>query len=226
MLHGAQKGSAVPLILPPHFMAIRHCADTCAMPAVFPGGIPALVSFGGQAFALRSSVLSMVLFSPVLCFLRFELCLQEHIPSPTGLFLLQMRLLRKSPGRAGQKNCTERPLHFSLASTTINKQRVAFLRKSGCRNAARFFCECAKASSANRAAEMRKSGFCGSAHFLCFEGEENGMNTGNRFLGTERIGRLMRQLPILAGRFSPAYTRRYAGMGITICCVKGKTVLK
>ena len=77
-------------------------------------------------------------------FLRFELCLQEHIPSPTGLFLLQMRLLRKSPGRAGQKNCTERPLHFSLASTTINRQRVAFLRKSGCRNAARYFCECVK----------------------------------------------------------------------------------
>ena len=64
--------------------------------------------------------------------------------SPTGLFLLQMRLLRKSPGRAGQKNCTERPLHFSLTSNTINKQRVAFLRKSGCRNAARFFCECVK----------------------------------------------------------------------------------
>lgn len=60
-------------------------------------------------------------------------------PSPTGLFLLQMRLLRKSPGRAGQKNCTERPLPFSLASTTIKKQRVAFLRKSGCRKAVRLF---------------------------------------------------------------------------------------
>ena len=145
MLHGAQKGSAVPLILPPHFMAIRHCAVTCAAPAVFPGGIPAPVSFGRHAFALRSSVLSMVLFSPVLCFFyALSFAFRSISPSPTGLFLLQMRLLRKSPGRAGQKNCTERPLHFSLASTTINKQRVAFLRKSGCRNAARYFCECVK----------------------------------------------------------------------------------
>ena len=99
----------------------------------------------GQAFALRSSVLSMVLFSPVLCFFyALSFAFRSISPSPTGLFLLQMRLLRKSPGRAGQKNCTERPLHFSLTSNTINKQRVAFLRKSGCRNAARFFCECVK----------------------------------------------------------------------------------
>ena len=170
MLHGAQKGSAVPLILPRHFMAIRHCADTCAAPAVFPGGIPAPVSFGGAGLCFTEQrFINGSFLSGFMLFYALSFAFRTISPSPTGLFLLQMRLLRKSPGRAGQKNCTERPLHFSLASTTINRQRVAFLRKSGCRNAARFFCECAKASSANRAAEMRKSGFCGSAHFLCLK---------------------------------------------------------
>ena len=170
MLHGAQKGSAVPLILPPHFMAIRHCAVTCATPAVFPGGIPAPASFGGAGLCFTEQrFINGSFLSGFMLFYALSFAFRTISPSPTGLFLLQMRLLRKSPGRAGQKNCTERPLHFSLASTTINRQRVAFLRKSGCRNAARFFCECAKASSANRAAEMRKSGFCGSAHFLCLK---------------------------------------------------------
>ena len=143
MLHGAQKGSAVPLILPPHFMAIRHCADTCAAPAVFPGGIPAPVSFGGAGLCFTEQrFINGSFLSGFMLFYALSFAFRSISPSPTGLFLLQMRLLRKSPGRAGQKNCTERPLHFSLASTTINRQRVAFLRKSGCRNAARYFCEC------------------------------------------------------------------------------------
>ena len=64
MLHGAQKGSAVPLILPPHFMAIRHCADTCATPAVFPDGMAASVFFGldGVLYSMPvSDILTFVL---------------------------------------------------------------------------------------------------------------------------------------------------------------------
>ena len=57
--------------------------------------------------------------SAFMLFYALSFAFRSISPSPTGLFLLQMRLLRKSPGRAGQKNCTERPLPFSLASTTI-----------------------------------------------------------------------------------------------------------
>ena len=57
-------------------------------------------------------------------------------------------------------------LKFLLESAIINLQRAAFLRKSGCRNAARLFAEMGKSSSANRVAEMRKSGFGGLTHFL------------------------------------------------------------
>jgi len=44
---------------------------------------------------------------------------------------------------------------------------------------------------------MRKSGFDGLTHFL-FGGRKKGimMNSGNQFLGTERIGKLMRQYAI------------------------------
>ena len=120
MLHGAQKGSAVPLILPPHFMAIRHCAVTCATPAVFPGGIPAPVSFGGAGLCFTEQrFINGSFLSAFMLFYALSFAFRSISPSPTGLFLLQMRLLRKSPGRAGQKNCTERPLPFSLASTTI-----------------------------------------------------------------------------------------------------------
>ena len=43
---------------------------------------------------------------------------------------------------------------------------------------------------------MRKSRFYGFTHFLFFEREVNFMDTGNQFLGTERIGKLMRQYAI------------------------------
>ena len=43
---------------------------------------------------------------------------------------------------------------------------------------------------------MRKSGFGGLAHFLFFERKVNFMDTGNQFLGTERIGKLMRQYAV------------------------------
>ena len=42
---------------------------------------------------------------------------------------------------------------------------------------------------------MRKSGFGGLTH-LFFEKKEVFMDTGNQFLGTERIGRLMRQYAV------------------------------
>ena len=59
------------------------------------------------------------------------------------------------------KICGDRPLNFFARPAIMSVQRVAFLRKSGCRSAARLF-----HSSANRVAEMRKSGFEGLAHFL------------------------------------------------------------
>ena len=43
---------------------------------------------------------------------------------------------------------------------------------------------------------MRKSGFGGLTHFLFFERKVNGMDTGNQFLGTERIGKLMGQYAV------------------------------
>ena len=43
---------------------------------------------------------------------------------------------------------------------------------------------------------MRKSGFGGLAHFLFLERKVNGMDTGNQFLGTERIGKLMGQYAV------------------------------
>ena len=43
---------------------------------------------------------------------------------------------------------------------------------------------------------MRKSGFGGLTHFLFFERKVIFMDTGNQFLGTERIGKLMRQYAI------------------------------
>ena len=36
----------------------------------------------------------------------------------------------------------------------------------------------------------------GLAHFLFFQRKVNDMETGNQFLGTERIGKLMRQYAI------------------------------
>ena len=42
---------------------------------------------------------------------------------------------------------------------------------------------------------MRKSGFCGLTHFF-FERKGEFMDTGNQFLGTERIEKLMRQYAI------------------------------
>jgi len=73
---------------------------------------------------------------------------------------------------------------------------VAFLRKSGCRNAARLFAEMGKSSSANRVAEMRKSGFSWACAFLFLKRKVNGMDTGNQFLGTEHIGKLMGQYAV------------------------------
>ena len=59
-------------------------------------------------------------------------------------------------------------------SVTINIS-VAFLRKSGCRNAARFFVKVGVRERtmsenfiSNRVAEMRKSGLAGLTHFLFF----------------------------------------------------------
>ena len=43
---------------------------------------------------------------------------------------------------------------------------------------------------------MRKSGFGGLTHFLFFERKVIFMDTGNQFLGTERIGKLMGQYAI------------------------------
>ena len=43
---------------------------------------------------------------------------------------------------------------------------------------------------------MRKSGFDGLAHFCFFKRKVNGMDTGNQFLGTERIGTLMRKYAV------------------------------
>jgi len=43
---------------------------------------------------------------------------------------------------------------------------------------------------------MRKSGFGGLPHFLFLERKVNGMDTGNQFLGTERIGKLMGQYAV------------------------------
>ena len=43
---------------------------------------------------------------------------------------------------------------------------------------------------------MRKSGFGGLSHFLFLERKVNGMDTGNQFLGTERIGKLMGQYAV------------------------------
>ena len=70
----------------------------------------------------------------------------------------------KAFGRIGMKICGDRPLRFFAQPAIMSVQRVAFLRKSGCRSAARLF-----HSSANRVAEMRKSGFEGLAHFLFLE---------------------------------------------------------
>ena len=68
MLHSAQKGSAVPLILPPYFMAIRHCADTCATPAVFPDGMAASVFFGldGVLYSMPVSDILTFMISAVI----------------------------------------------------------------------------------------------------------------------------------------------------------------
>ena len=43
---------------------------------------------------------------------------------------------------------------------------------------------------------MRKSGFAGLTHLYFSEGKVNFMDTGNQFLGTERIERLMRQYAV------------------------------
>ena len=43
---------------------------------------------------------------------------------------------------------------------------------------------------------MRKSGFEGLAHFLFLGKKGIVMDSGNQFLGTERMGRLMRQYAI------------------------------
>ena len=43
---------------------------------------------------------------------------------------------------------------------------------------------------------MRKSRFGGLAHFLFFQRKVNEMDTGNQFLGTERVSKLMRQYAI------------------------------
>ena len=82
-------------------------------------------------------------------------------------------------------------MRFFAQPAIMSVQRVAFLRKSGCRSAARLF-----HSSANRVAEMRKSRFEGLAHFLFFGKKGIVMDSGNQFLGTERMGRLMRQYAI------------------------------
>ena len=68
MLHGAQKGSAVPLILPLLFMAIRHCADTSATPAVFPDGMAASVFFGldGVLYSMPVSDILTFMISAVI----------------------------------------------------------------------------------------------------------------------------------------------------------------
>ena len=42
---------------------------------------------------------------------------------------------------------------------------------------------------------MRKSGLCGLTHYF-FERKVNSMTTGNQFLGTERIGKLMRRYAV------------------------------
>ena len=64
-------------------------------------------------------------------------------------------------------------LQFPAQSAIIYIQRVAFLRKSSCRGATRFFCEIvgemaewAKIAQANRVAEMRKSGCVRTYAFL------------------------------------------------------------
>ena len=43
---------------------------------------------------------------------------------------------------------------------------------------------------------MRKSGYVGTYAFFIFERKVNYVETGNQFLGTERIGKLMRQYAI------------------------------
>ena len=43
---------------------------------------------------------------------------------------------------------------------------------------------------------MRKSGFCGLAHFLFIERKVKKMDTGHQSLGTERVGKLMRQYAV------------------------------
>ena len=90
------------------------------------GGLPgrhtgAGVLRGGQAFALRSSVLSMVLFSPVLCFLRFELCLQEHIPLPDGAFPAANAPFAKESRSGRSKKLYRTPFAF-FSRIDYNKQ--------------------------------------------------------------------------------------------------------
>ena len=43
---------------------------------------------------------------------------------------------------------------------------------------------------------MRKSGFDGLTHFLFFGKKGIVMDSGNQFLGTERMGKLMRQYAV------------------------------
>ncbi|MFR2020581.1 MAG: hypothetical protein ACLS6G_08810 [Christensenellales bacterium] len=92
----------------------------------------------------------------------------------------------KAFGRIGMKICGDRPLNFLAQPAIMSVQRVAFLRKSGCRSAARLF-----HSSANRVAEMRKSGFEGLAHFFCSKSE------------------ILYKLPITGARCAPLRVRRY-----------------
>ena len=69
----------------------------------------------------------------------------------------------------------------SAESAIIGIQRVAFLRKSSCRAATRLFLR-------NRVRNGKMS--------ENFKGKVIFMDTGNQFLGTERIGKLMRQYAV------------------------------
>ena len=76
---------------------------------------------GGRAFALRSSVLSMVLFSPVLSFLRFDLRLQEHIPLPDGAFPAANAPFAKESRSGRSKKLYRTPFAF-FSRIDYNKQ--------------------------------------------------------------------------------------------------------
>ena len=93
-------------------------------------------------------------------------------------------------------------LQFPVKSDIICIQRVAFLRKSSCRTPRAFFMESGKKWRNGRklykqiVRQKCVSPDVRDLRIFYYERKVNSMDTGNQFLGTERVGRLMQQYAI------------------------------